>query len=110
MFDILLFTLNTIMPVIILMVIGYILKNIKFFTPEFLKIGNKTVFYVLLPLLLFKNIADINDISQIRMDVIIYVLIIIAILLIIGFVFVTLGLFSLTSLTNSSRLKSFSGK
>lgn len=74
------------MPVIILMVIGYILKNIKFFTPEFLKIGNKTVFYVLLPLLLFKNIADINDISQIRMDVIIYVLILIAILVIIGFV------------------------
>lgn len=85
MFDILLFTLNTIMPVILLMAIGYILKRIKFLTPEFLKIGNKTVFFVLLPLLLFKNIADINDISQIRMDVICYVVILIAILLIIGF-------------------------
>lgn len=85
MFDILLFTLNTIMPVILLMVLGYVLKRINFLTPEFLKIGNKTVFFVLLPLLLFKNIADINDISQIRMDVIGYVVILIAVLLIIGF-------------------------
>lgn len=85
MIDILLFTLNTIMPVILLMALGYILRRINFFTPEFLKIGNKTVFFVLLPILLFKNIADINDISQIRMDVIAYVLIIIAILFIIGF-------------------------
>ena len=86
MFDILLFTLNTIMPVILLMALGYTLKRINFLTPEFLKIGNKTVFFVLLPLLLFKNIADINDISQIRMDVIGYVIVLIAILLLIGFV------------------------
>lgn len=85
MLDILLFTLNTIMPVILLMVLGYILRRANFLTKEFLKIGNKTVFFVLLPLLLFKNIADINDISQIRMDVIVYVLILIAILIIIGF-------------------------
>lgn len=74
------------MPVILLMVLGYILKRIKFFTPEFLKIGNKTVFYVCLPVLLFKNIADIEDISQIRMDVIGYVLIIIALLCLVGFI------------------------
>lgn len=85
MIDILLFTLNTIMPVILLMALGYILRRIDFFTAEFLKISNKTVFFVLLPLLLFKNIADINDISQIRMDVIAYVVVIIAILFIIGF-------------------------
>lgn len=85
MFAILLFTLNTIMPVILLMVLGYLLRRINFLTAEFLKIGNKTVFFVLLPLLLFKNIADINDISQIRMDVIGYVLILIAILFAIGF-------------------------
>lgn len=85
MFDIFLFTLNTIMPVIFLMVLGFFLKKINFLTAEFLKIGNKTVFFVLLPLLLFKNIADINDISQIRMDVIGYVLLIILILVILGF-------------------------
>lgn len=85
MFDILLFTINTIMPIILLMVLGYLLRRINFLTNDFLKIGNKTVFYVLLPILLFKNIADINDISQIRMDVIGYIMIIIAILMVIGF-------------------------
>lgn len=84
MFEILLFTLNTIMPVILLMTLGYILRRTDFVSAEFLKVGNKTVFFVLLPLMLFKNIADINDISQIRMDVIGYVLIIILILLIVG--------------------------
>lgn len=84
MLDVLLFTINCIMPVILIMVLGYILKQVHFFTPEFLKIGNKTVFYVALPVLLYKNIADINDISEIRMDVIVYVLIVVLILFIVG--------------------------
>lgn len=84
MLDVLLFTINCIMPVILIMVLGYILKQVHFFTPEFLKIGNKTVFYVALPVLLYKNIADINDISEIRMDVIVYVLIVVFVLFIVG--------------------------
>lgn len=84
MLDVLLFTINCIMPVILIMVLGYVLKQVHFFTPEFLKIGNKTVFYVALPVLLYKNIADINDISEIRMDVIVYVLIVVLILFIVG--------------------------
>lgn len=67
------------------MTLGFFLKKINFLTPEFLKIGNKTVFFVLLPLLLFKNIADINDITQIHMDVIGYIIVIIAVLVVIGF-------------------------
>lgn len=84
MLDVLLFTINCIMPVILIMVLGYILKQVHFFTPEFLKIGNKTVFYVALPVLLYKNIADINDISEIRMDVIVYVLLVVFVLFIVG--------------------------
>lgn len=87
MIDVLFFTINCIMPVILIMVLGYILKIKGFFTQEFLKIGNKTVFYVSLPVLLYKNIADINDISEIRMDVILYVFGAVFILLIIGGVF-----------------------
>lgn len=87
MIDVLLFTINCIMPVILIMILGYILKQKGFFTQEFLKTGNKTVFYVSLPVLLYKNIADINDISEIRMDVILYVLAAVFILLIIGAIF-----------------------
>lgn len=82
---ILLFTLNSIMPLILLILIGYWLKRIGFFTQEFLKIGNRTVFYVCLPVLLCKNIADIEDLSVIRPDVIGYVGIVIAVLLFIGY-------------------------
>lgn len=87
MIDVFLFTVNCIMPVILIMVLGYILKQKGFFTSEFLKIGNKTVFYVSLPVLLYKNIADIEDISQIRMDVIAYMFIAVAVLFVIGWIF-----------------------
>ena len=85
--SILLFTLNSIMPVILLILTGYILKTKGFFTDGFLAIGNKTVFYVCLPVLLFKNIADIEDISEIRLDVVAYSLGIIFLLCFIGFLF-----------------------
>ena len=88
--DILLFTLNSIMPVILLILAGYLLKRKGFFTEGFLAIGNKTVFYVCLPVLLFKNIADIEDISEIRLDVVGYALAVIAVLTVLGF---TLTLF-----------------
>jgi len=87
MFAVLLFTINCIMPVILLMLLGYVLKQKGFFTPDFLKIGNKTVFYVWLPVLLYKNIADINDISEIRMDVILYVLASVFVLIFLGWIF-----------------------
>ena len=87
MTDVLIFTINCIMPVILIMVLGYLLKQKGFFTQDFLKIGNKTVFYVALPVLLFKNIADINDISNIRIDVILYVLTAVILLVIAGGIF-----------------------
>ena len=85
--DILLFTFNSIMPLILIIAVGYLLKRIGFFTKDFLKIANKTVFYVCLPVLLFKNIFDIEELSQIRFDVVLYVLVIVAIVFFIGFLF-----------------------
>lgn len=86
MIEVLLFTINSIMPLILLMLIGYVLKAKGFFTPEFLKIANKTVFFLFLPVMLFKNIADIEDLAEIRMDVILYIVVIILILFVIGFI------------------------
>ncbi len=82
---ILLFTMNSIMPLILLILLGYQLKRIGFFSKEFLKIGNKTVFFVCLPTLLCKNIADIEDLSEIRPDVIGYVAAVVLVLMLIGF-------------------------
>lgn len=69
-----LFAINAILPIILLVLLGYFLKKIKFLSDEFLKIGNKFCFYVALPVLLFKNLYD-SDISDINWKLIIFCLI-----------------------------------
>ncbi len=61
--DNLLFTLNAVLPIILCIVIGYIVKRLKLFPDTFWPLLNKICFRVLLPVLLFKNIYDIKDIS-----------------------------------------------
>ena len=73
MLNIILTAVNAIMPIILLILLGYILKRIKFLSKDFLKIGNKLVFKVLLPVMLFMNVYD-SDWSAFRWDVIVYAL------------------------------------
>lgn len=86
LFDIFIFSVNAIMPLILIILLGYFLKQKGFLTKEFLKIGNKLVFRVCLPTMLFCNIAELNDIKQIPWNAVIYVLGIIIILVIIGYI------------------------
>jgi hypothetical protein len=87
--DILIFAVNSVLPIILLVALGYVLKQKGFFTSEFLKIGNKTVFRVLLPVLLFTNLAQMESFAQLRADVVIYVMIAIAILFVVGLLLTT---------------------
>lgn len=84
--DLFLFALNAVMPIILLITLGYILKRKGLFTKEFLKVGNKTVFRVLLPVLLFTNLAKMDGFSVLRADLVLYVLVAIALLFGIGFI------------------------
>lgn len=52
-----LFSLNIVAPLFILVAVGYFLTQIKFWDDNFLKIGNKLCFNVLLPVMLFHNIS-----------------------------------------------------
>lgn len=85
--DILIFAINSILPVILLVALGYALKVKGFFTGEFLKIANKTVFRVLLPVLLFNNLAELDSFSQLRWDAVLYALAAVALLFILGMLF-----------------------
>ncbi|MGN0317097.1 MAG: AEC family transporter [Lachnospira sp.] len=85
-FDIFVFAVNSVLPVILLVALGYFLKKTNLFTKEFLRVGNKTVFRLLIPALLFTNIAEINNFSELNVDALIYVLI--AILIIIAAAFI----------------------
>ncbi len=86
-FDILVFAVNSVLPVILLVALGYVLKEKGFFTGEFLKVANKTVFRILLPVLLFTNLAELDSFSQLRWDMVLYVLAAVAILFGIGLLF-----------------------
>ena len=83
MWKIILTAVNAILPIILLIVLGYVLKRIKFLSKDFLKTGNKLVFKVLLPVMLFMNIYD-SDWSAFRWDIILYSLIAIAVIFCLG--------------------------
>ena len=63
---------NAVAPVVLLILLGYILKEKGFFTKDFLKIGNKLVFNICLPCALFINVYSIEGFSTISWDIVIY--------------------------------------
>lgn len=85
-----LFAINAIAPVIGLIGLGYLLKVTGLFTEEFLKVGNKLVFRVLLPVLLFSNMLEMEDFQEIRWDAVCYVMIVLAFIFLIGMLFARL--------------------
>lgn len=82
--DTLIFSLNAVLPILLLISFGYILKRVKFLDQHFLQIGNKFVFRVALPTLLFYTIYSIDDIGEINWKVIIFAVMAVMILFLIG--------------------------
>lgn len=77
--------INAIVPVILLILLGYILKRAAFFTDAFIKTGNKFVFRVCLPCMLFINVYDsMNSFSDIRWDVVGYCVAVIVLMFAVG--------------------------
>ena len=81
---ILLTAVNAVMPIILLILLGYLLKRAGFLTKEFLKIGNKLVFNVCLPCMLFVNVYEIDSFSSINWDIVIYCVLMLHILFVLG--------------------------
>lgn len=61
-----LFALNAIMPIVLLIALGYLLKKAGLFGEEFLNKGNSFSFRVLIPAMLFCNIYDLDDLGEIN--------------------------------------------
>lgn len=72
MTDAFIFAANAVLPIVILIVLGYMLKKIGLLTKEFLDVGNKLTFRVLLPVMLFCNVYEIERFSNINFSFIIY--------------------------------------
>ena len=54
--DVFMFAVNAVMPIILLILLGFFLKKIGFLKDDFLKKANTFVFKVCLPCLLFINV------------------------------------------------------
>ena len=70
--QILLTALNAVLPIILMIALGYILRQKKMLSESFLTIGNKLVFKLCLPTMLFVNIYGVASLSDIRWDVVGY--------------------------------------
>lgn len=75
----LIFALEAVTPIIITVVIGFLLKKIGLMNEDFAKKANKLVFRVFLPVLLFKNIYGIENLTKINFGYIIYSVVMVAI-------------------------------
>ena len=84
--DIFMFSFNAVMPILILFVIGYLLRRVGFADEGFFKKANAMVFKVFLPVLLFKNVYDIDSLSGINVPAIIYCLLAVLLLCLIGYI------------------------
>ena len=82
---IILFTaVNAVVPVVLLILLGYILKQRNFITKDFVKIGNKLVFNICLPCMLFINVYSIESFSSINWDIVIYSVVMLVVIFILG--------------------------
>ena len=73
--DSLIFALTAVAPIVLMIMIGFALKKCGFIRPDFVKAGNKLVFRVFLPAMLFLNVYKIDSIGGIDPGYILYAVI-----------------------------------
>lgn len=72
MADAFIFAANSVLPIVILIALGYVLKRAGLLTKVFLDVGNKLTFRVLLPVMLFCNVYSIDRITDINLVFVLY--------------------------------------
>ncbi len=86
----LLFSLNKILPIILLLSLGYFLKHIKLGKKETFEALNKLCFRVFLPVSLFKSVYTVGSIKDFNLTFILFVILTTIILFLIGLIGVKL--------------------
>lgn len=78
--------INAVFPVVLMTLLGYVLQRIGFLSREFIRVGSKFSFKVLMPCMLFVNVYNIESFAVIRWDVVIYCVVILLIIFVLGFI------------------------
>ena len=81
---------NAVVPVVLLILLGYWLRRINFVTQDFVKTGNKLVFNLFLPAMLFLNVYDLEGFDTIAWDLVLYASVMVFALFLIGIGFAAL--------------------
>jgi len=81
---ILMTAVNAVLPIVLLILLGYWLRQKNFINDTFIKTGNSLVFKICLPCMLFINVYDIQTMSGIPWGTVIYCLCAIVMLFLVG--------------------------
>ena len=84
--QILMTAVNAIFPILLLILVGYGLRRIGFLSEEFIATGNKLVFNICLPVMLFINVYDIESLTNIKFDIVIYAICAVCLLFLLSFI------------------------
>lgn len=82
---ILITAVNAVVPVVLMILIGYVLKKAGFFTKEFIRIGNKLVFNLCLPCMLFINVYNIEGFASINWNIVSYAVAVLLVIFCFGY-------------------------
>lgn len=69
----LIFSANVVVPIFLLIMLGYVLTRVKLWDAHFLKIANEVCFKCLLPVLLFYNVATADIFAVFNLKLILYI-------------------------------------
>ena len=73
--DSFIYAISAVAPIVLMVAIGYFLKRIGMIPAEFANAGNKLVFRVFMPVMLFLKIYRIEDLSNVNITFILYAVI-----------------------------------
>lgn len=75
---------NAVLPIILLILLGFLLKKGNFLSGDFLKTGNRLIFNVCLPVMLFVNVYSIESVRALRWDLIAYCVVLVVVIFLLG--------------------------
>ncbi len=77
---------NAVLPIILLILLGNILRSTGFLNDTFVKVGNKLIFKIGLTCSLFINVYNITDFASISWSFILFVYVMTALLFVLGYI------------------------
>lgn len=75
---------NAVLPIVLLIAFGYLLRQRNILNDDFLKLGNKLVFNCFLPCMLFINVYSIESVETINWEVVCFCVLMLGVLFAVG--------------------------